>query len=432
MKNLKIIPALLANLGVVLLTVFSSPAQAQCDGWDYCELVWADEFNGTELDISKWSYQLGDGTRYGLPRGWGNNELQYYTRDNSTVADGMLTIQARKESVEPGFQYSSARLRTVGRGDWTYGRMEMRAKFPPGQGLWPAFWMLPTDNSIYGTWAASGEIDIVENIGSETETIHGTIHYGGSWPQNTFTGEEYTLPSGSFNEDFHVFAIEWEENEIRWYVDDIHYATQTEWFSTNGPYPAPFDVDFHLLLNLAVGGNWPGSPNSETQFPADYVIDYVRVYKPTDGPSFTINSGLNDSWYNPLTDGQGFLVTVFPEIAQMFVAWFTYDLERPPEGTPSGIGDPGHRWLIGQGPYSGNKADLTIFVAKGGVFDSPEPPSTIDPAGDGTMTLEFADCTDGMVTYSITSAGVSGQIPIQRIVNDNVALCEELSGGSAE
>ena len=145
---------------------------------------------------------------------------------------------------------------------------------------------------------------------------------------------------------------------------------------------------------------------------------------------FQINPGLNDSWYNPLTNGQGFLVMVFPDIEQMFVAWFTFDLERPPEGTPSGIGDPGHRWLIAQGPYSGNTANLTIFIAEGGVFDSPTPPATIDPAGDGTLTLEFADCTQAMVTYNITSVQRSGEIPVQRIVNDNVALCDALNEAS--
>ena len=433
MKKSIFTPGLLAALGLVFLPVLTTPALAQCVGFEYCELVWSDEFDGDDLDTwSKWEYQIGDGRSEGLPRGWGNGELQWYTDQNTTVADGMLTITARKETVEPSFQYTSARIRTKYRAEWTYGRMEMRAKFPEGRGFWPAFWMLPSDQTIYGTWAASGEIDIVENIGSEPETISGTIHYGGAWPNNSFKGEEYTLESGTFAEDFHVFAIEWEENEIRWYVDDVHYATQTEWNSSGGPYPAPFDVDFHFLLNLAVGGNLPGPPNFETQFPADYVIDYVRVYKETDGPSFAINPGLNDSWYNPLTDGQGFLVTVFPDIEQMFVAWFTYDLERPPEGTPSGIGEPGHRWLIAQGPYSGNTANLTIFLAEGGVFDSPTPPATIDQAGDGTLTIDFADCTQALVTYDITSVQQSGEIPIQRIVNDNVALCETLSGAGPE
>lgn len=428
MERQKLAPALTAALSLVLFSVFSMPSRAGCQGFEYCELVWSDEFDGEELDTwSKWSYQIGDGSSEGLPSGWGNSELQWYTDQNATVADGFLTITARRESVQPGFPYTSSRIRTKYKGEWTYGRMEMRAKFPVGKGFWPAFWMLPSDPTVYGTWAASGEIDIVEYIGSEPATIFGTIHYGGAWPNNKSSGAEYTLPSGTFADDFHVFAIEWEANEIRWYVDDVHYATQTQWNSTGGPYPAPFDVDFHFLLNLAVGGYLPGSPSSETRFPAAYVIDYVRVYKESESPGFTINSGLNDAWYNPDTNGQGFLVSVFPEIQQLFVAWFTYDTERPPENVEATLGDPGHRWLTAQGPYSGDTASLAIYVTEGGVFDASDPPAQNDGAADGTMTIEFADCTEALVTYQITAPGVSGQIPVRRILPDNVALCEALS-----
>jgi hypothetical protein len=236
------------------------------------------------------------------------------------------------------------------------------------------------------------------------------------------------LPSGGFDDEFHEFAIEWEEGEIRWYVDDVHYGTKTDWYSTAAAFPAPFDKKFHFLLNLAVGGDLPGSPDANTEFPAQYIIDYVRVYQQSEPTALTINAGLNDAWYNPATDGQGLLITAFPEIQQMFVAWFTFDTERPPEETPSGIGEPGHRWLIAQGPYSGDKATLTIYVSEGGVFDSATPAPVTDPAGDGTMTIEFADCTAGIVTYKITSAGISGEIPIKRIAPDNVALCEALGG----
>ena len=142
---------------------------------------------------------------------------------------------------------------------------------------------------------------------------------------------------------------------------------------------------------------------------------------------FQINPGLNDAWYNPATDGQGFLVTVFPDIQEIFVAWFTFDTERPPDNVTAQLGDPGHRWLTAQGTYDdGNSATLTIFVTEGGVFDAAQPPATIDPAGDGTMTLEFVDCENGLVNYEITSLGISGEIPIQRIALDNVPLCEAL------
>jgi hypothetical protein len=141
---------------------------------------------------------------------------------------------------------------------------------------------------------------------------------------------------------------------------------------------------------------------------------------------FQINAGLNDAWFDPAIVGQGFLISVFPDIKQVFVAWFTYDTERPPEDVTAQLGDPGHRWLTAQGPYEGNTANLTIFVTKGGVFDSATPPTTTDPEGDGTMILDFADCTVGVIDYSITSLGISGRIPIRRIALDNVPLCEAL------
>ncbi len=147
-----------------------------------------------------------------------------------------------------------------------------------------------------------------------------------------------------------------------------------------------------------------------------------------DGEEFKINAGLNDAWYNPATNGQGFLITAFPDRKEMFLAWFTFDTERPPEDVGALLGEPGHRWLTAQGPYIGDTANLTIFVTEGGVFDAAEPATTTDPTGDGTMTLEFSDCANGLLNYEITSLGISGEIPIQRITPDNIALCETLGG----
>ena len=141
---------------------------------------------------------------------------------------------------------------------------------------------------------------------------------------------------------------------------------------------------------------------------------------------FIINAGLNDAWFNPATNGQGLLITVFPAAKVMFVAWFTYDTERPPEDVMAQLGEPGHRWLTAQGPYDGDTANLTISMTQGGVFNAAEPPTTRDPNGYGTMTLQFADCTEGLVNYEITSLGISGEIPIQRVVPENVPMCEEL------
>lgn len=258
--------ALLAPLALVAA---GSAASAQM------QLVWQDEFDGTALDPTKWEAQQGTG----CPSlcGWGNNELQAYRAENAVVGGGVLRIVAKRENYQ-GRQYTSARIRTRGRADWTYGRFEMRAKLPIGQGIWPAFWMLPT-SSPYGTWAAGGEIDIMEALGHQPSIVHGTLHYGAPSPGNTSSGGSYHLPGATFHDDFHVFALEWEEGLMRWYVDGNLYATQSSWWSSGGPYPAPFDQPFHLLLNVAVGGNWPGSPNGQTQFPQELVVDWVRVWQ---------------------------------------------------------------------------------------------------------------------------------------------------------
>jgi len=247
--------------------------------------VWADEFNGTALDLANWQYQVGTGTQYGLPAGWGNNELQFYTNrpQNIGVANGLLTITARQESYN-GASYTSARIRSLDRRQFTYGRYEARLKVPAGQGLWPAFWMLPSTNA-YGGWASSGEIDILETVNAAT-AAHGTIHHGGNWPNNVHTGGS---SPGTWSNDFHVYAVEWEPDEIRWYVDGSQFfqTTSSVWFSSSAPTNdrAPFDRDFHFLLNLAVGGNWPGPPNGSTPFPSTFQIDYVRVQqRPPKGP----------------------------------------------------------------------------------------------------------------------------------------------------
>jgi formylglycine-generating enzyme required for sulfatase activity len=184
------------------------------------------------------------------------------------------------------------------------------------------------------------------------------------------------------------------------------------------------------------GGSWDngaGLMQSSSQASFGVIFGDQRVgfriaASNLDGLGFQINSGMNDAWYNPGTNGQGFLMTVFPSINQMFVAWFTFDTERPPADISAILGEPGHRWLTAQGTYSGDTADLTIYVTEGGVFDSAEPAATNDGIGDGSMTIQFADCTEGLITYEIPSANAAGEIPIQRITNDNVALCETLAG----
>jgi beta-glucanase (GH16 family) len=241
-------------------------------------IVWEDDFDGTSLDPQRWEAQIGTG----CPSlcGWGNGELQYYRAENATVSGGFLTITAKEEAYG-GRSYTSARLRTKDLGDWRYGRFEMRAKLPIGQGLWPAFWMLPTDE-VYGGWPYSGEIDILEYVGQSPSSMFGTIHYGG--PASTYVAQNYTLPSGTFHDEFHTFALEWEPNEMRWAVDGVVFGCNGSWFSNaaDASYPAPFDQPFHLLLNLAVGGNLPGPPDGTTVFPQELVVDWVRVWQRPD------------------------------------------------------------------------------------------------------------------------------------------------------
>lgn len=250
-------------------------------------LVWQDEFDGDEVDRTKWTFDLGDGTAAGTP-GWGNNELQYYTDrpDNVKIKDGHLVITAKKEDFA-GFPYTSARIKTKGLESWTYGKLETKVQLPTGKGLWPAVWMLPESNE-YGGWAASGELDIMESWGSKPNEIAGTIHYGENWPKNVYAGKTTQLAQPVT--EWHTYGIEWEPGEIRWYVDGRLYHTLNNWYSKgqnqplNYAYPAPFDKPFHLIMNLAVGGNFDGNPAESTVFPAEMKVDYVRVYELTGRP----------------------------------------------------------------------------------------------------------------------------------------------------
>lgn len=257
--------------GCCFAFLFTAPANAQ--EW---ELIWADEFEGEELDEEKWSYQTGTGADYGLVS-WGNNELQYYTdrEENIFLQDGMLHIRALEEEFV-NRNYTSARIRSFEKGEWTYGRFEARAKLPEGQGFWPAIWMLPTDE-VYGGWPESGEIDIMEAKGHLESVAYGSVHYGPPWPNNQFRTGTLELEDGTFTDEFHVFAIEWEPEIIRFYVDDQLYFLVTP--NNLAPFNWPFDQDFHWLLNVAVGGNFSGDPDDTTTFPQEMVVDYVRVYE---------------------------------------------------------------------------------------------------------------------------------------------------------
>lgn len=267
------------NENIVDEIVEEDHSDCKAVGFEYDEaslvydLVWSDEFDYSgKPDPEKWSYDLGGS-------GWGNNELQYYTDENATVDDGVLTITAKKEDIN-ALEYTSTRLISKNQGDWLYGKIEVKAKLPEGRGTWPAIWMLPTDWR-YGGWPRSGEIDIMEHVGYEMGRIHGTVH------TNTYNhGKGTQLGKSVIREDasevFHVYSIEWFPDKIKFFVDDKLYLvykpsnmkkcpTADEW---------PFDQRFHLLLNIAVGGNWGGAQGvDETIFPQSMVVDYVRVYQ---------------------------------------------------------------------------------------------------------------------------------------------------------
>ncbi len=241
-------------------------------------LSWSDEFsgvNGSAPDPSKWTFDLGG-------NGWGNQELETYTSrsQNVQVQDGNLVITALKETYtgSDGItrDYTSARLKTQGLFSQAYGRFEARLKIPSGQGLWPAFWMLGNDLPSNG-WPTCGELDIMENVGKEPSTIHGTLH-GPGYSGGNAIGSSTTVNSGRFADDFHIYAVEWEGTTIRFYLDNQLYATRSSADIPTGSTWV-FDHPFFMILNVAVGGQWPGSPDGTATFPQRMLVDYVRVYK---------------------------------------------------------------------------------------------------------------------------------------------------------
>jgi len=256
-------------------------------------LSWSDEFDEAVLSSENWNHETGG-------HGWGNNESQFYTsrEQNSYIEDEKLVIEARKESYQ-GSAYTSARLTTQYKTDIIYGRVEVRAKLPEGQGIWPAIWMMPSQ-SLYGGWPASGEIDIMELVGHDPGRIHGTIHFGASYEDHGSRGNSTTLGPGKvFSDDYHDFSIEWEPGEIRWYLDDRLYASQNSWYTADAAYPAPFDKHFFIIFNVAVGGNWPGYPDESTVFPQKMFVEYVRIYKHTGkSPLINITSPLESEQIN--------------------------------------------------------------------------------------------------------------------------------------
>jgi beta-glucanase (GH16 family) len=271
----KFLRTLSLSILVLMISSFNVSKTVAQQDW---RLFWSDEFNGekgSSVDSKFWKYDLGGG-------GWGNNELEFYTNKTKNVyqdGTGFLVIKAIKETIKDGCwygdcEYTSGRILTKGTLERQYGRIEARIRIPKGQGLWPAFWMLGSDIGSVN-WPNCGEIDILENIGKEPKTVHGTIHGPGYSGANGI-GLSYSSEQ-AFSDGFHLYAIEWEAEAIRWYVDGNLYQTRTPKDLPEGKKWV-FDHKFFIILNLAVGGGWPGNPDAKTQFPQSMKVDYVRVY----------------------------------------------------------------------------------------------------------------------------------------------------------
>ena len=265
---------IILSVGLVLLCISCETDETQTV-ITLTNLTFEDNFDTDgPIAAASWNYELGDGTDNGLPPGWGNNELQYYTDrpENIKVEGGMLHITALQESFQ-GSAYTSARINTKGKVEQQYGRFEARIQLPWGQGLWPAFWLLGS-NIDDVSWPQCGEIDIMEYRGQDPSTLIGTVH-GPGYSAGESVSKEYDLPNDRFDTGFHIFGIEWGPDYINFYVDDVLYNQITpedvegEWV---------FDQPFYIILNLAVGGNFVGSPNANTVFPQTMLVDYVRVY----------------------------------------------------------------------------------------------------------------------------------------------------------
>jgi beta-glucanase (GH16 family) len=244
-------------------TGYSTP-----DSYDGMTMVWSDEFDGPEINSNNWTFEIGTGNG-----GWGNNELQYYQEDNTSIIDGNLVIEARRQTLGNS-RYTSSRLITKNKQFFQYGRVDIRAVMPKGQGIWPALWMLGS-NILQVSWPSCGEIDIMEMIGGEgrDNVVHGTAH----WDQGGHVsyGQSMSNPSGELSEEYHVYSIIWDEQRIRWFFDDINYNT----IDITPAALSAFHDNFFFIMNIAVGGNWPGSPDNTTLFPQWMIVDYIRVFQ---------------------------------------------------------------------------------------------------------------------------------------------------------
>ncbi len=235
------------------------------DNYPNMDLIWQDEFDATEVNLSDWTFEIGTGNS-----GWGNNELQFYKKENTFIVDGHLVIEAREETV--GAPYTSSRMITKDKFDFKYGRVDIRAALPTGQGVWPALWMLGSNFSTVG-WPECGEIDIMEIVGHEPNKLHGTAHWSNAGSHASNGGS--INASSSLHNEFHVYSITWNDTQIKWFLDDVQYHV----LNISSSELSEFQNNFFFIFNVAVGGNWPGSPDSTTEFPQRMIVDYIRVFQ---------------------------------------------------------------------------------------------------------------------------------------------------------
>lgn len=417
-------------LAAIIVAGLAAPAAAAMS------LVWSDEFDGTSLDTGSWTAITGDG----CPSlcGWGNNELEYYRPQNVSVSGGYLTLTAREEYYG-GRQFTSGKVETKNKQSFLYGRVEMRAKIPTGGGMWPAFWMMPQDDA-YGGWAASGEIDIMESANA-TDWISGTIHYGGSWPDNQHSGGTYSPGGVNFADDFHVYAIEWEPGQIRWYVDDVHYSTKSnwEWYSDGAPGNslAPFDQDFFIILNAAVGGYFTGCVETScvtADLPQEYIIDYVRVYQETSNEAPTVSITYPTEGDNPpageivltadASDTDGSVTTV------EFYNGTTYlgeDSTPPFSFTWTSVADGCYsvaaRAIDDESAFSTDTADITVGSGCG---QAPFAGSPFDVPGK-VEAEDFDEGGEGVAYHDTDSGNNGGQYRTSEAVD--IEGCSDAGGG---
>jgi beta-glucanase (GH16 family) len=367
---------------------------------DY-ELVWSDEFDGAVLNQDNWEVQVGNDSDDGFP-GWGNNELQYYTADNITLADGNLVIEARAgDSPDAAFDYTSGRIRSQGKVEFTFGRIEASIQVPPGVGLWAAFWLLGTEPGPYGGWAAKGEIDILESFGGNDPFAQGALHYGMGFPQNQFVAKDYRDIDPT--DGFHQYAVEWDVEQVRWYIDGVHYFTvraesywnyyyqsQAEGFAAGGD-SAPFDQNQHIIMNMAVGGNLPGDPSDPSVFPAQMLVDYVRLYQCPIDPQ---NTGLGCQ--NSIDPVDPYIIA---EVEESDVFTADYSLYLDQVGT------------LFEETGADRFLDIDVFTNEGALIVTevvtPEGGMAIDALSTGGGNFSITDAEDG--TFDLYGMGAADE-----------------------